>query len=142
MVLENLRKRLVGVSAVPPLFVELARDHSDAATASVGGDLGAVQRGALQPTVERVAFQLQPKELSEVGSEPVFGRVLVGFRPFFMVFPWFPMIFHGSSYCPGGSPGVSNATRVWEVFEDEFGVHLLYRRALVPHPFPASRGSA
>eukprot|EP00931_Biecheleriopsis_adriatica_P105407 TRINITY_DN79971_c0_g1_i1.p1 TRINITY_DN79971_c0_g1~~TRINITY_DN79971_c0_g1_i1.p1 ORF type:complete len:392 (+),score=75.25 TRINITY_DN79971_c0_g1_i1:50-1177(+) len=72
LVLENLRKRLVAATAIQTLFVELARDHSDDASAKNGGDLGRVDRDSLQPKVEDVGFSLQKNDLSEV-FEDEFG---------------------------------------------------------------------
>jgi len=66
LVLENLRKRLVASPSIQTTFVELAREHSDEASAQKGGDLGPVRRGDLAGEVEQAAFSLQPGGLSEV----------------------------------------------------------------------------
>lgn len=64
--LESLRKRLVASGDIQRTFAELAREHSDEATAQSGGDLGAVERGNLSREVEAVAFGLVTGGLSEV----------------------------------------------------------------------------
>ncbi|CAE8590628.1 unnamed protein product [Polarella glacialis] len=69
---ENLRKRLNASQTIQMLFVELAREHSDDGSAQLGGQLGAVERGSLQPKVEEIGFALQKGELSEV-FEDEFG---------------------------------------------------------------------
>ncbi|UCC72394.1 MAG: peptidyl-prolyl cis-trans isomerase [Gemmatimonadota bacterium] len=52
-------------------FEELARAHSrDPATATLGGDLGWLERGTMLPEVEDAAFALGPGEI----SEPVLSR--------------------------------------------------------------------
>jgi len=66
LVIENLRKRVLAAAAMQTEFVELARDHSDDATAKNGGDLGKLDRGSLQKKVEEVGFSLAVNELSEV----------------------------------------------------------------------------
>ncbi|MCX8118425.1 MAG: SurA N-terminal domain-containing protein [Desulfobacterota bacterium] len=45
-------------------FASLARDHSEAETASRGGDLGWVQRGSLEEPLEKALFSLKAGEVS------------------------------------------------------------------------------
>mmetsp|Transcript_35729 Transcript_35729/g.70785 ORF Transcript_35729/g.70785 Transcript_35729/m.70785 type:complete len:400 (-) Transcript_35729:167-1366(-) len=66
LAVEGIRKRLVASPKVDKTFVELAREHSDAATSQQGGDLGEVKRGELDDEIEGVAFSLPPGGLSEV----------------------------------------------------------------------------
>lgn len=75
--LENLRKRLVASPGAQQAFVEVAREHSDDATALKGGDLGVVARGTLQKKVEEVAFALRKNELSEIFETEADGFVLL-----------------------------------------------------------------
>jgi peptidyl-prolyl cis-trans isomerase C len=52
-------------------FEELARTlSSDRASASTGGDIGWVRKGALHPDVEKAAFQLKPKQVSQPIKTP------------------------------------------------------------------------
>jgi peptidyl-prolyl cis-trans isomerase SurA len=46
-------------------FVELARAKSEGPSASDGGDLGFFKRGMMVPEFDKVAFKLQPGEVSE-----------------------------------------------------------------------------
>ena len=55
-------------------FAEVARQSSEGPSASDGGELGWLRRGTVQPEVEKVAFGLQPGQL----SEPV--RTRAGFQ--------------------------------------------------------------
>lgn len=66
MAAESLRKRLVAAPDIQLTFVELAREHSDEASAQKGGDLGLVDRGTLHKAVEDVGFKLAKGVLSEV----------------------------------------------------------------------------
>merc|ERR1712032_684892 len=65
LALENLRKRLIACPGVQQTFVELAREHSDDASAQKGGDLGLVGFGGLPRKVAEVAFELRTDELSD-----------------------------------------------------------------------------
>ncbi len=48
-------------------FAELAKNYSeDPGTADIGGDLGFIQRGSFEPTLERAAFQLKEGEISDI----------------------------------------------------------------------------
>lgn len=59
---EEIRQR----AAAGEDFSQLARRFSeDPSTASLGGDLGYVERGRLVPQVEEVTFALEPGEISE-----------------------------------------------------------------------------
>jgi peptidyl-prolyl cis-trans isomerase SurA len=51
-------------------FADVAREYSDDATASVGGDLGTVAPGQMIPAFEDAAFALEPGQLSEVVETP------------------------------------------------------------------------
>jgi peptidyl-prolyl cis-trans isomerase SurA len=55
-------------------FTAVARQFSQSATAAVGGDLGWVQQGALEPELEKAAAKLKVGEL----SEPV--RTIAGYH--------------------------------------------------------------
>jgi hypothetical protein len=58
-------------------FEEVAKTVSiDRASSEKGGDLGWVRKGRLQPEVEKVAFQLKPKQVSEPIKTPD-GYVIV-----------------------------------------------------------------
>ncbi|KAJ1677826.1 Peptidyl-prolyl cis-trans isomerase NIMA-interacting protein 1, partial [Spiromyces aspiralis] len=46
-------------------FEEVARAESDCSSARVGGDLGFILKGQMQPVFERVVFGLEVGELSE-----------------------------------------------------------------------------
>jgi len=69
-VAESVRKRLLSSDHIATTFVELAREHSDDASAPLGGDLGPVERGYLDPELEDIAWALQPGELSQVVESP------------------------------------------------------------------------
>ena len=47
-------------------FAELAKQYSQDSTASAGGELGFVARGAFVPAFEAVAFALKPGEISDI----------------------------------------------------------------------------
>lgn len=79
ILVENCRKRLLAAASMTQVFVELAREHSDEASAKIGGDLGEVERGDLVPEVEDAAFNLARGALSDV-IETAHGMHLV-FRP-------------------------------------------------------------
>jgi peptidyl-prolyl cis-trans isomerase SurA len=70
--LQRLRERIVGGTD----FAELARLHSEDASASKGGDLGWVAAGDTVPEFERVMNQLRDKEVSQPIQTP-FGWHLV-----------------------------------------------------------------
>ncbi len=53
-------------------FAELAKLYSeDPGTASVGGDLGFIERGTLFESFEEAGFQLEPGEISDVVETPI-----------------------------------------------------------------------
>merc|ERR1719440_356950 len=62
----SLRKRLEAAASASQAFVDLAREHSDSASAQRGGDLGIIAKGALEADLEDAAFGLGPGQLSEV----------------------------------------------------------------------------
>lgn len=66
LAVENLRKRLISAPSIQTMFVELAREHSDDASAACGGDLGSVSLESLPPEGEKVAAALSVGALSEV----------------------------------------------------------------------------
>jgi peptidyl-prolyl cis-trans isomerase SurA len=47
-------------------FAEVAAQYSDGAAAQEGGDLGVIRQGEFDPTLERVAFSLEPGKVSDV----------------------------------------------------------------------------
>lgn len=47
-------------------FADLARKHSDDATAASGGDAGFFERGTMAPEIETVAFSLKKNQVSDV----------------------------------------------------------------------------
>lgn len=47
-------------------FATMAREHSDGAAATEGGDLGVMRKGELHPALESVAFSLKPGSISDV----------------------------------------------------------------------------
>ncbi len=47
-------------------FAELARKHSEDATASNGGDAGFFERGMMAPEIEQVAFALEKDQISDI----------------------------------------------------------------------------
>lgn len=47
-------------------FEEVAEEYSDGPTAQEGGDLGVIQKGELDPALERVAFSLEQGTVSDV----------------------------------------------------------------------------
>ena len=57
-------------------FAELARAHSEDATAQDGGDTGLFHRGEMVPAFEDVAFALQPGEVSDPVETPFGVHVL------------------------------------------------------------------
>lgn len=64
--LRQVRERLLRGES----FAELARSHSDDATAPQGGDLGWVSPGETVPAFEQVMNSLQPGEISEPFRSP------------------------------------------------------------------------
>lgn len=74
LALANMRKRLVmspGDGARQRSFVELAREQSDCEeTARRGGDLGKVETGDLEASLEDMAFSLAVGEVSEPFESP------------------------------------------------------------------------
>jgi len=71
--LASMRKRLELCNSIGEKtrhFMELAREHSDAKTASKGGDDGYVGLGTLPSRIEPVAFSLEIGELSEPLESP------------------------------------------------------------------------
>lgn len=66
LMVQNLRKRLELAPSVQRAFVELAREHSDAATSQHGGDAGTVQQGEWDPELEDALFGLSVGQLSDV----------------------------------------------------------------------------
>merc|ERR1711865_74229 len=62
----SLKQRLMAAPSAAQVFVDLAREHSDASTCTVGGDLGVVSKGTLDAELEDAAFALGPGQLSEV----------------------------------------------------------------------------
>jgi len=57
-------------------FAELARTHSEDATAEDGGDTGLFHRGEMVPAFEDVAFALQPDEISDPVETPFGVHIL------------------------------------------------------------------
>ncbi len=47
-------------------FAKVAAQYSDGAAAQDGGDLGVIRKGELDPTLESVAFSLEPGSLSDI----------------------------------------------------------------------------
>jgi peptidyl-prolyl cis-trans isomerase C len=76
---EEARKR----AAAGEDFAALARQYSQDATASKGGDIGFFPRGVMFPKFDEVAFSLKPGEISQVFQSPTGFNVLkvVGTRP-------------------------------------------------------------
>lgn len=70
--LRQLRDRLLGGES----FQEMARRHSDDATAPQGGDLGWLSPGETVPAFEQIMNALQPGEISEPFKSP-FGWHIV-----------------------------------------------------------------
>lgn len=70
-------------------FAEVARAHSQDPSAALGGDLGFIRRGEVEPAFEKAAFSLQPGEVSGPVRTPfglhlirVTERKVEGARPF------------------------------------------------------------
>jgi peptidyl-prolyl cis-trans isomerase C len=58
-------------------FAELAREYSeDSATAANGGDTGLFYRGQMVPAFEKVAFSLEPGEVSDIVETPFGVHIL------------------------------------------------------------------
>ncbi len=58
-------------------FGELAKEYSqDTATATTGGDLGFISKGALDPAIEQAIYSLKPGELSEPIESPAGFHIL------------------------------------------------------------------
>ncbi len=47
-------------------FADLARQYSDDATASSGGDAGFFEKGSMAPEIERVAYSLKKNQISDI----------------------------------------------------------------------------
>jgi len=64
---DTAKQVLAEVKADPSKFADIAREKStDAVSASKGGDLGTFGQGRMVPDFERVAFALQPGQISDV----------------------------------------------------------------------------
>lgn len=63
---ESLRKRILMTKEEDRkrTFVDLAREHSDCTSAQKGGDLGTLQKSDLAPELSKIAFALDPNEIS------------------------------------------------------------------------------
>jgi len=71
---ESLRREILAGAS----FTEMARDHSEDSSASIGGSLGFVKKGALPPELDAAAFSLGPGEMSEpIRTDYGFHLVLV-----------------------------------------------------------------
>jgi len=57
-------------------FAQLAKQHSDCASAEDGGELGVFSKGEMVPEFEEVAFTLSPGDISDV-VETDFGYHLI-----------------------------------------------------------------
>jgi len=57
-------------------FGDLAREHSDCPSSGQGGDLGPFGRGAMVPTFDQAAFELEVNAVSDV-VETDFGYHLI-----------------------------------------------------------------
>lgn len=68
---DSLIKSLRARAAAGEDFGDLARQYSDDASASEGGEIAPLQPGDTPPDFEKVAFALQPGDLSEVFESPV-----------------------------------------------------------------------
>ncbi|CAE8634529.1 unnamed protein product [Polarella glacialis] len=73
MVLCTMRKKLAmlqDLGALQRTFAELAREQSDCPAAKKGGDLGKVESGSLEGSVDEAAFSLAVGEVSEPFESP------------------------------------------------------------------------
>ncbi len=74
---EQLARQLVPqLRASPELFADLARKHSDAATASFGGNLGGWPRGRMPASLEEALLRLPVGTVSEAMEVPEGYQIL------------------------------------------------------------------
>jgi len=71
--LEKLRRQIIEEGGD---FAELAKEHSDGPKKSLGGDLGFIEPGTMEPEFDKIVFALQEGGVSEIFETP-FGLNLV-----------------------------------------------------------------